>query len=38
VSVRESLEDPINEKAVSERVRADCPQVRWLANYTILGP
>ena len=38
MSVRESLEDPINEKAVSERVRADCPQVRWLANYAILGP
>lgn len=28
----------MNEKAVSKRVRADCPQVRWLANYTILGP
>jgi uncharacterized protein with GYD domain len=26
------------EKAVAERVRKDCPQVKWLANYAILGP
>jgi uncharacterized protein with GYD domain len=26
------------ERAVSERVRKDCPQVKWLANYAILGP
>jgi uncharacterized protein with GYD domain len=26
------------EKQVAERVRKDCPQVKWLANYAILGP
>ncbi len=26
------------EKAVAERVRKECPQVKWLANYAILGP
>ena len=26
------------EKAVSDAIRRDCPQVRWLANYAILGP
>lgn len=26
------------EKTVSERIRKDCPQVKWLANYAILGP
>jgi uncharacterized protein with GYD domain len=26
------------EKAVSERVRRDCPTVKWVANYAILGP
>ena len=26
------------EKKVAERVRKDCPQVKWLANYAILGP
>ncbi len=26
------------EKLVSERIRAECPQVKWLANYAILGP
>lgn len=28
----------MNEKAVSEPVRTDRPQVRWLANYAILEP
>lgn len=26
------------EKAVNERIRRDCPQVKWLANYAVLGP
>src|SRR5512145_2665604 len=26
------------EREVSERIRRDCPQVRWLGNYAILGP
>jgi uncharacterized protein with GYD domain len=26
------------EKAVAERVRKECPQVKWLGNYAILGP
>jgi uncharacterized protein with GYD domain len=26
------------ERAVTEHVRKDCPQVKWIANYAILGP
>jgi uncharacterized protein with GYD domain len=26
------------EKAVADHVRRDCPQVKWIANYAILGP
>jgi uncharacterized protein with GYD domain len=26
------------EKTVSERIRKDCPEVKWVANYAILGP
>lgn len=26
------------EKTVNQRVREDCPGVKWLANYAILGP
>jgi uncharacterized protein with GYD domain len=26
------------EKAVSEAIRRECPDVKWLANYAILGP
>jgi uncharacterized protein with GYD domain len=26
------------EKAVSAAIRRECPQVKWLANYAILGP
>jgi uncharacterized protein with GYD domain len=26
------------ERAVSARVRERCPEVKWLANYAILGP
>jgi uncharacterized protein with GYD domain len=26
------------EKAVSEAIRRECPKVKWLANYAILGP
>lgn len=26
------------EQKVNERIREDCPQVRWLGNYAILGP
>ena len=29
----ESLND-----AVTEKLRAECPQVSWLANYVVLGP
>jgi uncharacterized protein with GYD domain len=25
-------------KAVSDHVRKECPQVKWVANYAILGP
>jgi len=26
------------EKAVEQRIRKDCPDVRWIANYAVLGP
>jgi uncharacterized protein with GYD domain len=26
------------EKAVGERVRNECPDVKWIANYAVLGP
>jgi uncharacterized protein with GYD domain len=26
------------EKIVSEHIRKECPDVRWMANYAILGP
>ncbi len=26
------------ERLVAERVRNECPQVKWVANYAILGP
>ena len=26
------------ERAVSDRIRKECPQVKWLASYAILGP
>ena len=26
------------EKMVAERIRTDCPQVKWIGNYAILGP
>lgn len=26
------------ETAVADRVRKDCPQVRWIKSYAILGP
>ena len=26
------------ERLVAEHVRKDCPQVKWIANYAILGP
>jgi uncharacterized protein with GYD domain len=26
------------EKVVADHVRRDCPQVKWVANYAILGP
>ncbi len=26
------------EKAVEQRVRRECPEVRWMANFAILGP
>lgn len=26
------------EKEVSARVKSECPEIRWLANYSVLGP
>lgn len=26
------------ERAVADHVRKECPQVKWVANYAILGP
>jgi uncharacterized protein with GYD domain len=26
------------EKAVTDHVRRDCPQVKWIGNYALLGP
>jgi uncharacterized protein with GYD domain len=26
------------ERAVSEAIRRECPEVRWVANFAILGP
>lgn len=26
------------EKTVSERIRKECPEAKWVANYAILGP
>jgi uncharacterized protein with GYD domain len=26
------------ERAVSERIRNECPEVKWIANYAVLGP
>ncbi len=26
------------EQVVTERIRKECPQVKWVANYAILGP
>jgi uncharacterized protein with GYD domain len=26
------------EKSVAERIRQECPEVKWVANYAILGP
>jgi uncharacterized protein with GYD domain len=38
----ESVKTPADlkrlEKVVAERIRKDCPQVKWVANYAILGP
>lgn len=34
--VPRSLED--RERRVMNRVRAECPEVKWLASYVILGP
>ncbi|MBI2370804.1 MAG: GYD family protein [Deltaproteobacteria bacterium] len=38
----ETLKSPADlkrlEKEVSERIRKECPLVKWLANYAILGP
>lgn len=37
-----ALNTPANletlEKQVMERIRSECPEVRWLGNYAILGP
>jgi uncharacterized protein with GYD domain len=29
--------DELN-RGVEERVKRDCPEVKWLANYAVLGP
>ena len=38
----ESVRSPTDlkrlEKAVEQRIRKDCPDVRWIANYAVLGP
>jgi uncharacterized protein with GYD domain len=38
----ETIKDPQDlrrlEKTVSERIRNECPSVRWIANYAVLGP
>ena len=38
----ESVKSPADlkhlEKTVAERIRKDCPDVKWLGNYAILGP
>ena len=38
----ESVKSPADlkklEKMVNERIRAECPQAKWVANYAILGP
>lgn len=26
------------EKTANERIRKECPQVKWLGNYAVLGP
>ncbi|MBI3031230.1 MAG: GYD domain-containing protein [Candidatus Rokubacteria bacterium] len=26
------------ERAVNDRIRKECPEVKWVANYAILGP
>lgn len=26
------------ERSVSDRIKKECPQVKWIANYAILGP
>ncbi|OGL05253.1 MAG: GYD family protein [Candidatus Rokubacteria bacterium RIFCSPLOWO2_02_FULL_68_19] len=26
------------ERMVNDRIRKDCPEVKWVANYAILGP
>jgi uncharacterized protein with GYD domain len=38
----ESVRSPADlkrlEKGVEQRIRKECPDVRWLANYAVLGP
>lgn len=40
--VPEAVKSPADlkrlEKAVADRLQSDCPQVKWLASYAILGP
>jgi uncharacterized protein with GYD domain len=37
-SVKSPADLKLLEKMVAERVRKDCPEVKWRANYAILGP
>jgi uncharacterized protein with GYD domain len=37
-SVKKPAELKKLERAVSDRIRRECPEVKWLGNYALLGP